>query len=303
MCSLALRPGPAPTTSSNMRPRQSSVAVGARRLSILVGVLLGVGGLHCHSPRPISLRNELHGPRRVVSTGPLSPHLRELERLAARGPLGFLRLCRQHYLDTVSDYRCRFHVKERVGGVDTGEQEMDVLFRENPYSVDMRWVRNPGPARRLTYVAGRWHRDGREQALIYPRGLLALLAPAGVKRHIHASDVQRAARRTIDQFGFKNTLEFIIKYCEMAQGDSAYDLRYVGRGEVDSRLTFVFERHLPFTIENAPYPDRLQVIHIDCEWLVPTACHAYADDARKQLLGRYITTDAEFNIGLTDEDF
>lgn len=277
--------------------------LGRRGCAVLSLVLLGASSLSCRSPASLSSWVNVGLPSRAAHLKAVSPRIREFERFATRDPMGFMKMCREHYLDTVSDYRCRFHVKERIGGVETGEQEMEILFRENPYSVDMRWVKNPGLARRVTYVAERWHRDGREQALIYPSGLLALLAPAGVKRHIHAPDVQRAARRTIDLFGFKHTLDFIIEYCEMAQGDPSFDLRYVGRGEVNGRLTFVFERRLPFTVENAPYPDRLQVINIDCEWLVPTACLAYADDAREQFLGRYITTDVEFNIGLTDEDF
>jgi hypothetical protein len=212
-------------------------------------------------------------------------------------------MCRDHYVDTVSDYRCRFHVTEPSGRGPATEQVMEVRFREDPYGVDMRWVKNAGPARRVTYVTGRWREGGRERALIFPSGVLALLVPGGVKRDIHAPDVRGASRRPIDLFGFKNTLDFHIKYCEMAQGDPAYRLAYLGRGEVDGRATFVFERRLPLSTEAATFPDRVQIINIDCGWLVPTGCFAYADDEREQLLGRYVATDVEFNVGLTDEDF
>ena len=113
-------------------------------------------------------------------------------------------------------------------------------------------------------MAGRWRRSDREHAVVYPRGLLALIAPIGIKIDIHADHVRRAGRRTIDTFGFRHTLEHIIKYSEMAKGDPAYDSRYVGRGNINGRMTLVFERFLPFTGEDGTYPDRVQVINIDC---------------------------------------
>ncbi len=225
------------------------------------------------------------------------------ERFAASDPLGFLRMCRRHYIDNVSDYHCRFIKRERLRGVLTDEQEMEVLFRETPFSVDVRWVRNAGRAKRVSYVAGRWTKDGREFAMIYPAGLLGLLLPRGVKRDIHAPDVRAAARATIDRFGFKNTLDEIIKNCEAARGDPDYDLRYLGCGTLDDRSCLVFERRLPYTGPDGSYPSRLLVIHIDREWLVPTGCFAYADDEARELLGSYVSTNVEFNVGLSDEGF
>lgn len=227
----------------------------------------------------------------------------ERERLAASDPLGFLRICREHYLSTVTDYRCRFHIRERLSGALTDEQEIAVLYRENPYSVHMRWVRNPRRASSVSYVEGRWVNDGCELALIHPSGVLGLLVPGGVKRDIHGWEARAAATRTIDQFGFRNTLELIIKYCELARGDPAYDLRYRGLASLNGRVSYVFERRLPYTEPDDPYPNRLLVICIDRDWLVPTGCFAYADDAGEVLLGTYVTTQVEFNVGLADADF
>jgi hypothetical protein len=180
---------------------------------------------------------------------------------------------------------------------------MEVLFREEPFSVEMNWLRGADKAQRITFVKGRWTRDGKQLAHIEPAGLLALLAPNGVKRDIHAPDVRAASRRTIDQFGFKNTLDLIIKWAEVAKSDPRYSFRFVGLDEFEGRPCYVLERRLPYTTMDAPYPDRLLVMYIDREWLVPTACYAYADDNRKELLGSYLTTNVEFNVGLTDADF
>jgi hypothetical protein len=65
----------------------------------------------------------------------------------------------------------------------------------------------------------------------------------------------------------------------------------------------VFERRLPYGDAAGVYPDRLLVIYVDREWLVPTGCFAYADDAGEKPLGTYVTTEVKFNVGLTDADF
>ncbi len=222
--------------------------------------------------------------------------------LAVRDPLGFLRLCRER-CSSFSDYRCRFLRQERVQGSLTAEQETQVSFRQEPFSVDMRWVRNADRARRVSYVAGRWSREGREFALIEPAGILGLLVPSGVKRDIHSAEMTASSRRSLDQFGFRNTLDLIIKFCEMAKGDPAYDLRFVGVERLGDRDCYVLERKLPVSPVDQPFPDRLLVIYIDREWLVPTGCFAYADDARRELLGSYVSRAIEFNVGLTDADF
>ncbi|MFH1107861.1 MAG: DUF1571 domain-containing protein [Planctomycetota bacterium] len=229
------------------------------------------------------------------------------ERSAASDPLGFLKMCREHYLATVRDYRCLFHIRERFKSAEPGEtdeeQQIAVGYREQPYSVDMRWLRNAAGAARVSYVAGRWARGGREMALIVPSGVLGLFAPWGVKGDIHGPEVRAASRRSVDQFGFKTTLDLILQYCETARGDPAFDLRFVGGGELDHRPCFVFERRLPYGDAAGVYPDRLLVIYVDREWLVPTGCFAYADEAGERPLGTYVTTDVKFNVGLTDADF
>ena len=270
---------------------------------LVLGGLVLVVGVHCHqtgynpsaSVMPLSA---------VATVGAAAPgDLPVDESLAAADPLLFLKRCRDRYRATIRDYRCRFHKKERLAGGITAEQEMVVLFRESPFSVDMRWIRNAGRANRVNYVAGRWVDDGKELALIHPSGIWGLLVPGGVKRDIHGPEAKAAARRAIDQFGFKNTFDLVIKYCERAAGDPRYDLRYTGIGTIGGRPTYVFKRWLPYTAPDDPYPDRLLEIQVDRQLLLVTACFAYSDDEGKALLGSYITTDVELNVGLSDEDF
>ena len=98
-------------------------------------------------------------------------------------------------------------------------------------------------------------------------------------------------------------MDLILVYSEKAAKSGELDLRYMGPSNFNGRPTLMFERRLPYTGQERPYPDRLLVFHIDRQWLLPTACFSYADDDSQQLLGKYITTDVTFNSGLSDEDF
>lgn len=276
-----------------------------RGVSVLLGVvsLLGVT-TGCHPARREAPPRSPPPPA-VAALRPLCLD-DPLERLAAEHPLDFLKNCRDHCATTVRDYTCQFHMRERVDDAkpEMGPpQQISIRFREQPYSVDMRWVRNAVHASRVNFVKGRWRRGERELALIVPAGLLNLLAPAGVRLDIHAPELKKASSRAIDDFGFKRTLESIIARCEKAHDDPRFDLRAVGVGTFDGRKCIVLERRLPYDGPGGPYPDRLFVMYIDREWLVPLSCHAHADETGHAPIGAYETRDIRLNVGLTDNDF
>lgn len=222
--------------------------------------------------------------------------------LAAENPLQFLRACRAEYDATIVDYSCQFIKQERIRGKIRDEQVVRVEFRERPFSVDMQWIKNPGRASRVCYVAGRWVENNRPMAHIEPSGFLGLLVPA-VKRDIHGAEALAESRRTIDQFGFKNTLDLIIQYSEQARAEATLVLNFKGIETFRDRKCFVFDRLLPYTGETGRYPDRRLLVYIDHEWRVPIGVLTYADDKGRDLLGRYEFSDLKFNIGLTDRDF
>jgi hypothetical protein len=225
------------------------------------------------------------------------------QRLASADPLAFLSECLDHYDAQVQDYRCHFLARERLDGQLGEEQEMVVLFREEPFSVDVRWIRNAQQAARVNFVSGRWERGDRQYAHIEPAGLLKFIAPQGVRRNIHAPDVRAAARRPIDQFGFRKTLEWILEESTSASAQAGHSMRFLGMEVFDGRSCFVFERHRPRDMRHDEQTDCLLRIYIDREWLVPIATYFYADEAGTNLLGSYVSRSVEFNIGLGDDDF
>ncbi|MCP4249320.1 MAG: DUF1571 domain-containing protein [bacterium] len=277
-----------------------------RRRRALLGLLITASlGVQCQqmtrrnapTTAPISVE-------RLYTAALVTDATDELEVLAKSDPMAFLDRCRENYFANYRDYICTFTKQERIGKRVTAEQETVVKYRERPCSVNMRWVRNADAAAHVTYIEGRWpDKNGLDQAWCEPAGAIARLFVKKILQPIHGRSASKASRRSIDQFGFRSTLELIVKYSRRADDAGVLDLRYVGPGSVDGRSTFVFERRSPYTGQEEPYPDRLLVFHIDREWLVPTACYSYRDDLGDDLLGRYVLTDVTFNNDLDDQDF
>ncbi len=263
-------------------------------------------GIQCHQIReaaPVELPAMVETMRKVSPEPMATPD--PLVARAAKDPLGFLNDCRREYdQGSIRDYTCTFSTQELVNGKITKIQQSRVDFREKPFSVHMQWFQNPPAAKRALFVEGAWNDDqGQPLAWFKPSGsILSLIVPK-IQQPIHGKAARATARRSIDQFGFSQTLDLIIEYSERGRDDGVLQLTYRGEGVIDGRPTLVFERRLPYTGEEYPYPDALLRFHVDREWLVPVACFSFADDEEKQLLGSYVITDVKLNVGLGDDDF
>jgi hypothetical protein len=225
-----------------------------------------------------------------------------LEERAARDPVGFMEFCLERYDQTVRDYTCTFTKQELLGKKLSAEQVMNAYFREKPFSVRLEWTRNEDKCSRVLYVADKWVEQGRQMAVVEPGAIARLFCPY-VMREIEGPDARKSSRRTINQFGVRNSMELILKFCRLARERNQLKFDYIGKGEVDGRETLVFERRLPYTGNEAEWPDRLLVVHMDKEWLLPSLCMAFADDDKSVLLGKYMTTDLKINANLPDSVF
>jgi len=286
------------------------------RIRILVGFLLA-GGLLAQCQRALIARSATEpmatanlsprkpGPRQVFAAPTPSRPLAEtetLEAMAARDPIAFLELTLDRYDRAVRDYTCTFSKKELVCGRMTRTQVMEAMCRQSPFSVRLKWVKNPDKCSRVLYVARRWVQKGHEMAVVEPGAIARLFVPY-VMRPIHGKDAKKSSRRTIDQFGFRNSLELTLKYCRLAREQNILDFTFKGTDQVAGRETLVFERHLPYTGDDCEWPDRILVVHVDREMLLPTLCVAYADDAKQTLLGEYKMTDIKLNPNLPASAF
>lgn len=234
---------------------------------------------------------------------PQGPTPAEARQLAAADPAAFLRLCRDLCRTNIRDYVCLFVKEECLADGRTPERRMEVHFREQPFSVDLKWTKNPQLASRMTYVQGWQDQAGNPIAHFHLRGGLGLLAPKGIYRCIYADGIGTESRRPIDQFGLCHLLDMIVATNDSAAGHPDCSLGFVGAETINNRPALRFQRKLPYTGEGGDWPDRLMIVHIDAEHLVPIALFAYADDQRQTLLGRYEFRDLRCNVGLTDAEF
>ena len=226
-----------------------------------------------------------------------------LEAHATRDPLGFIQMALDRYDRGVRDYTCTFSKQERLGGQLSPDQVIATSFREKPYSVRMEWQKNPDRVARALYVVDRWTENGRHMALIEPAGAIAQLFVSYVMRPIDGDEARKNSRRLIDQFGLRNTLVLTLKFANLSREKGLLSFTYKGNSEIGGRPTMVFERHLPYTGEDGPWPDRVQVLHLDRELLVPALSASYADEDKQVLLGRYQCTDIKLNPNLPDSVF
>jgi len=238
-----------------------------------------------------------------AAPAPANPESEPIETLAARDPLAVFQTALDRYDRSVRDYTCTFSKQELIGGQLTAVQVMNAFFREKPFSVRLEWKQNPDRVNRVLYVADRWIEKGQQMAVVEPASSIAQLLVSYVMRPIAGEEARKNSRRTIDQFGLRNSLVLTLKYAKLSQQKNILDFSYKGNSEVEGRTTLVFERRLPYTGPDGPWPDRVLIVHLDHELLLPVLCIAYADDDRKILLGRYQSTDVKLNPNLPDSLF
>ncbi len=192
----------------------------------------------------------------------------------------------------------------------TAEQELEVKFRAEPFSVMLKWIRNRGCVDRVIYVKDKWVDHGakdpafRQLALAQPSSLAGFFIKS-TKQPIRGTFAKRSSRHFIDEFGFDESLRLFTKYCRMAAATGELKLEFKGETSFGGRPVWMLRRQLPYSNETGVYPDRLADLYIDKEHLVPVAIYCYSDDDRqpRDLLGKYEYRDIRFDVRLTEADF
>jgi hypothetical protein len=252
-------------------------------------------------PTSMTTGAALAGPITHSST----PALNGLAVLAKTDPWALARLGHERYQRQIRDYTCVFLKQERIGGKLSDVQEIEVRFREQPKAVYMLWRRNADQAKRALFqdTPEFVNKRGEKVARVEPAGALIRLVVSDVLMPIHGKRAGQSSRRSIDEFGFRSTFELLDRYNQLGADRGVLDLRYEGEGEIDGRPTFKIVRYLPYDGPDGIWPDAKMVMHIDQEWLLPTAVYSYADRAGTELLGSYVHTKVKLNPGLEAKAF
>lgn len=230
-------------------------------------------------------------------TDPPAERKRNLEALAKTDPIALLEGCEKS-AGRYKDYTCTFRKQERLGGSLKPRQTVAVTFRDSPFSVGMKWLKNAPAGDRLLYVEGKYDNN----MLVRPSGL-AWLVPT-VSRKPDGPDAMRSTRRPVTLFGFRRGLRSLLEVYRLAKKRGDLKSSFAGYALVGERQTLVLVRELPDAEPYRPAAPPLTKVYIDLEHLVPILIEGFdstGDEAK--LLARYEYTDVKFNLGLTDEDF
>lgn len=239
-----------------------------------------------------------------AAVAPVAPELLVFPD-GARPTMDLLRRGMDRYRETIRDYRCTFEKQEQLPDGMTPVQTIDVRFREAPTSVFMVWMKNEDRVRRALYMDDPAFVDnqGTKVAHVEPAGAIIRLVVSDVTLPIHGDQARTASRRSMDEFGFKSTMQLFWNINALAARNGDLKLWIDGDGVVAGRPTHIIVRHLPADFAKRGYPDARLVMHIDKEWLLPVAVYQYADHEGKKLLASYVYRDVKLNPGFKDADF
>src|SRR5262249_46721468 len=135
--------------------------------------------------------------------------------------------CVRRYDRDVQCYRTKFHKKERINDKLQDAEEIEVCFREKPFSVLFRWIEGARKASATLYVDG--ENDGK--LLVKPNGPLAQFA-GSVKRDDDGSDAKKSGRYSLKEFGLKKSALRVLASWKAAQADNALHVELVGEEKV-----------------------------------------------------------------------
>jgi hypothetical protein len=146
--------------------------------------------------------------------------------LATTDPIAFLKECILRYDREVRGYTATLQKQERIDGRLERTELIDIAFREQPFSVLMRWKEGARRAAAVLYVKG----ENRDQLLVQPAGVLSV---AGiVPRSPNGSDAKKAGRYPLTEFGIKIGMQRTLASWERANKANALHVEFLGVKEI-----------------------------------------------------------------------
>jgi hypothetical protein len=220
-----------------------------------------------------------------------------MQQLAAKDPIVFLENCIHRYNHDVRSYRLKFHKRERIDGKLNGAEEIDVCFREKPYSVLFRWNEGARKASAALYVEG--ENDGK--LLVKPTGLGGKIAGV-VKRDPEGSDAKKSGRYPLTQFGLKDAALRALASWKAAKAEDALHVELVGEEKVKEcgdRTCWVLKRSKYKKPESDGVTET--TLYVDKETWLQIGSIVRGEGGK--LIGEYFFRAIELNPKFDDETF
>ena len=226
----------------------------------------------------------------------------DMTNLARNDSLAFLQNCQKLYEKNIRGYQVTMQKQERLQGRLQNREVIEVAFREQPFSVFMRWLEGAKKADRVVFVAG----ENEGMMLAHPSGVAGKLVKV-VKRKVDSEEARQSGRYTVDQFGFKNSLQRIVTSMESAKQKGTLHLEFLGETKVfesDQRICFKLRRTYA-----APEADGTEdlTLYVDRENFLPIGIvvrgKVDAATGNRELLGEYFFRDLRLNPQFSPQQF
>lgn len=245
---------------------------------------------------PLCLLLATDGQLALPESKPAPPTLSN-DALPERDPVAFLAKCLAEYNQRgVKSYKLLMQKQERVGGVLNKTEEIEVVFREQPHSVHMRWLKGERLASRVLYVAG----ENNGKVLAKPAGVAGAFLSA-VERDPEGPEAKQSGRYPLTTFGLKNTAARSLRTWKAAQDKGTFKFEYLGIKKVPEagdRLCYAIKRYC-----DPPEDDGMVEVTLYIDKELGLQLGSIAKAAEGKLLGEYFYRDIEFNPELKTDPF
>jgi hypothetical protein len=221
------------------------------------------------------------------------PKPEEMDALAQKDPLEFLKAALKWSEENVAGYTCQFTKQEKIGDELGDVETMQMKFRESAFSVYLKWIGDTSKGQEVIYSEGLFD----NKAVVHPSGFLGILFRR-VPIDPESKLAMKHSRRPITSAGMTNMLRLIVPQCEESLANGDLTLTYEGLRDQGGRPTHVIKRVLPNQNNN---PCAVLTIYIDREYMICVRTDAFNWDG--SLLSQYIYSDFVINPAFTDLDF
>ncbi|MCI0639919.1 MAG: DUF1571 domain-containing protein [Gemmataceae bacterium] len=214
-------------------------------------------------------------------------------------PMAWMLEARRNYT-AVKDYSCTLIKKERVKGALSEDHVISFKFRDQPFSVYMRWLA-PGHigGQEVAFVAGR----NRNKMRVQSKGLLKVVGFQSID--VNDPRVLEHSRHTILEAGIGNLIEQTIKLWEKEKLLNKTQVK-VGEYTYNNRRCLRIEFTRPE--RHSDYYCYRSVLFLDKDSKLPIRTENYdwprpGGNPGGDLIESYSFVDLRFNVGFRDSDF
>lgn len=235
----------------------------------------------------------------------------EMEKLANYDPVKFMENCLRHYKRSVKGYTLTLDKQERINGKFQPQEIIAATFREEPFSVLLRWEKGARLADSVLYFEGENQDkvDGRLKSMlvVHPSGVAGRLLKT-VKRDPDGKEAKQSGRYTVPEFGLEKGMLMTWNSWKKAAEDpegAKLHVEYLGVVNLEdagNRPCYKFRR------TQYAHPEEEGIteltVYVDKETLLQIGSELRGDfKGEKQWIGKYYFRDIRLNPDLKDEMF